>query len=501
MNFAQWWLTRGPSGLPDCFSIMVTFLWEREGRCVMICRQNEDSDLGRSARRRGGIGLAFVASLTAIVAAGCDQQQTAAGPAAQEDGKLLAFPGAQGHGRFAAGGRGGDIMAVTTLDDSGPGSLRECIEADKPRVCVFRVGGVIRFTTERPIIANPYITIAGETAPGGGILLTHDGGPTGLSPIVIKNTHDVVIRHIRVRMDKMGERRESNSGFIVENSSNIILDHVSSSWTRDENFGGQGENDAITVSWSIFAQGLQPHDKCALLSSDSHKPQQVSFINNLCALNGDRNPDANFPAGSCIEVVNNVLYGATGEFVEVWESNGGTPINIVGNVFRAGEKTPPTIAAVTRWRIETKGAASIYAADNALDGAMAMQTANVEEVKAEAPVCPLTFDPAPSTDVLARVLGGAGAMPRDDFDQRIVSDVLARKGELIAEPGILPALAAGEAPLDDDHDGMADVWERTSGVDDQIANSWEDADGDGWSNLAEYLDFAHRERLAENARM
>ena len=109
-----------------------------------------------------------------------------------------AFPGAEGYGRHSIGGRGGRIIPVTTLADSGRGSLRACIDARGPRVCIFRVGGVIRYTTKRPMITNPYITIAGQTAPGGGILLTHNGGPDGFTPLVAKNTHDVIIRYIQI---------------------------------------------------------------------------------------------------------------------------------------------------------------------------------------------------------------------------------------------------------------------------------------------------------------
>ena len=119
----------------------------------------------------------------------------------------LAFPGAEGHGMYTVGGHGGKIIAVTTLDDAGPGSLRACIEATGPRVCIFRVGGVIRFETTRPIIHNPFLTIAGQTAPGGGILLTHAGGTGALTPLVVKNTHDVIVRHLHVRPDRRGESR------------------------------------------------------------------------------------------------------------------------------------------------------------------------------------------------------------------------------------------------------------------------------------------------------
>lgn len=446
---------------------------------------------------------AWLLAASILAVSGCDavSGSPAASVISMDDvgAGALAFPNAEGFGRYSKGGRGGQIIFVTTLDDDGPGSLRACVEAVGPRVCIFRVAGVIRFKAERPLIRNPFLTIAGQTAPGGGILITHDGGAAGLTPIAIKKTNDVIIRHIRVRTDKLGDRRDSNSGFIIETSSNVILDHVSSSWSRDENFGGQGDNQDITVSWSVFAEGLKPHDKCALLSSDSRKPQNLSFLNNLCALNGDRNPDINFPPGSCVEVVNNVFYGATGEFAEVWESNGGTPVSIVGNVFRAGPKTPPRSPAITRWLIETRGDASIYAADNLLDGDLVEATANVAAVRAVSAVCPLTIAPARARNAYDAVLNAAGAFPRDSFDAGIVRDVRDRAGDTIDTPGHLPAIASDVAPDDVDNDGMPDMWERITGIDDTIFNPWEDADGDGWLNLDEYLDYAHRQRVQAGA--
>ena len=280
----------------------------------------------------------------------------------------LAFPGAQGHGRFSSGGRGGAIIAVTTLADAGPGSLRACIDARGPRLCVFRVGGIIRFTTRRPVITNPHITIAGQTAPGGGILLTHAGGRDAFTPLVVKNTHDVIIRNIRVRPDRPAEIRRANSAFTIENSRNVIVDHVSGSWAVDENIGGYGANDNITISSSIFAEGIQPHDKCALLASDPKGPQKLSFIGNLCAHNGDRNPDANFPPGSCVDIVNNVIYDAASQFTEVWESYGGTPVNIVGNSYLRGPKTAARAFAIDLSRVGSTGPARIHAEGNLYDG-------------------------------------------------------------------------------------------------------------------------------------
>lgn len=409
-----------------------------------------------------------------------------------------AFPGAEGFGRKAQGGRGGAVIKVSNLNDSGPGSLRACIDAKGPRTCVFTVGGVIRFTGEPPVIRNPYLTIAGQTAPGGGILLTHAGGPNGFTPLVIKRTHDVVVRHIRVRTDRDGEERGGNDAFTIEDSSNVILDHVSGSWALDENVNGQGQNDLITVSWSIFAEGIPRHDKCALLASDPVGPQRFSFVKNLCAHNGDRNPDANFPPGSCIEIVNNVFYNANSQFAEIWESEGGTPVNIINNYFRAGPNTSGAVGAIDRQTIGSTGIARIYHSGNQLDGLFRMTTDPATIAVVNKQVCALASGAMPARQAYNAVLAGAGAFPRDGFDQKIVSEVMRRTGSIIAKDAVrqLPPIASGTPYRDQDGDGMSDAWEVANGLDPARNDAWADADRDGWANLDEFLDHAHHEVLA-----
>lgn len=438
----------------------------------------------RTMRLAATLGVVAV-----LVTAAFAEEEPPAAPA------RLAFPGAEGFGRMSQGGRGGRIIAVTTLADAGPGSLRACIDADGARVCVFRVGGVIRYTTMRPEIRNPYLTIAGETAPGGGILITHAGGKGAFTPFVIKNTHDVIVRNIRVRIDRPGEQRRADSAFIIENSRNVILDHVSGSWARDENFGGYGGNDAITVSWSIFAEGVPRHDKCALLASDPTGPQRVSFLKNLCAHNGDRNPDINFPPGSCVEVVNNVLYNAQVQFSEVWESYGGTPVNIVGNYYRRGPNTPRLAFGIDRPRIASTGVARIYSQDNAVDGGGIVLAPAARAALVANPVCPLTLRPLPARRSFGAVLAAAGAFPRDQVDTRIVGEVRARAGAIGRPDRVLPRIAGGAPYEDSDGDGMSDRWEKANRCDPRRNDAWQDVNGNGWANLDEFLLYAHNQRL------
>ena len=409
----------------------------------------------------------------------------------------LAFPGAVGHGAGSAGGRGGRIFIVDTLADAGDGTLRSCMEASEPRVCVFRVSGTIRFTGRPPIIRNPYITIAGQTAPGGGITLAHSGGVDGVTPLLIKNTHDVVVRHIRVRLDRTGAFREAEDAFTIENSDNVILDHVSGSWARDETVNGHGDNDRVTISWSIFAEGIPRHDKCALLGGDPSGPQRVSFIGNLCAHNGDRNPDVNFEPGSCVEVLNNLLYNAQSQFAEVWESYGGSPVSIVGNVMRAGRNTGRQAVGIDLERTGSTGQARIFHWDNLFEGRFRDHSPLLASVAAPTPPCPLTIRPIPASETAAAVLAGAGAFPRDAVDQRMVTDARDRTGRIVQYPGDIPATVAGQPYVDEDNDGMDDEWERAMGGEPESFEPWEDADADGVSNMDAFLDTMHRQVMGQ----
>lgn len=411
-----------------------------------------------------------------------DAEEIAAPPAKP------AFRGAKGFGAVSAGGRGGEIIPVTTLADSGPGSLRACIEASGPRVCIFRVAGLIRFTQRPPRIRNPYITIAGHTAPGGGITLAHSGGDSGRTPLVIKDTHDVVVRHLRVRTDREGNERGSEDGVTIENSSRVIVDHVSASWARDEIVNGYADNDEITISNSIFAWGIPRHDKCALLAADSFAPQRVSFIGNLCAHNGDRNPDINFATGSCIEIFNNVFYNAQSEFAEIWESHGGSPVSLVGNSFIAGPDTNPRAVGIVRQTIGSTGRASAYIRGNSFDGEFTHLDSSVAAIASETPPCTFTHQPSSAQAAYASVLAIAGAHPRDRLDAQLVGEIRQRGGRLAREPGTIPPIETGSPYPDADGDGMDDRWERAHGSNPKVADPWSDADGDGVLNLDQFLD-------------
>jgi len=443
-------------------------------------------------RRILAAGVAFFV-ISPVAACGANGQEP---PPPQPVAGPLAFPGAVGWGAGAKGGRGGKVIQITTLADSGKGSFRACVEAAGPRVCVFRVGGLIRFTGRPPVIKNPYLTIAGQTAPGGGITLAHSGGPDGRTPLVIKNTHDVVVRDIRVRLDRIGGERESEDAFTIEHADNVILDHVSGSWARDENVNPYGQNDRITISWSIFAEGIPKHDKCALLGSDPQGPQHLSFIGNLCAHNGDRNPDVNFMPGSCVEIVNNVFYDAESQFTEIWQSYGGTPVSEVGNVMRKGPSTADHAVGLDVVPIAATGKAQIYAYGNKYEGKFVHESPLLPAVAVSKPPCPLTVAPLSADAAYAKVLAEAGAFPRDDVDTRIVHETETRTGHIVKQPGTFAIPAAGTPYPDQDGDGMDDNWERAHGTDPTRFDAWGDADHDGVDNLDAFLADAHAKLVA-----
>ena len=172
---------------------------------------------------------------------------------AQPAAPRLAFPGAEGAGAHAAGGRGGRVIRVTNLDDSGPGSLRAAIEAEGPRILIFDVGGTIRLATPL-VIRNPNITVAGQTAPGGGI--------TVRDHVFEIAADDVVVRFIRARLGD--ESRVESDAFTISRGRRIIVDHVSAGWSIDETLSAgsdyeKPEDDLrdVTVQWSIISESLK----------------------------------------------------------------------------------------------------------------------------------------------------------------------------------------------------------------------------------------------------
>ena len=410
----------------------------------------------------------------------------------------LAFPGAEGAGRHAAGGRGGAVLKVTNLEDRGPGSLRAAVEARGPRTILFDVAGTIQLASDL-VIAEPRVTIAGQSAPGGGVALA--GGT-----LVIR-ADDVVIRHLRVRRGDLTPG-EGDSVWI-ERGRRIILDHVSASWSVDETLSASARYEDggfhdLTVQWSIVAESLRrsrhsegEHGYGSLIRGG--RGARISFHHNLWAHHVARMPrPGNYagpeadPEGPLMEFRSNVFYNWGREF-SGYNDDEATLIrySFIDNAYLAGPDSAGALAFRERNRL-----ASAWFAGNSMNGVIpadpwSLVTGRPPEgyrLAGPVDVAPVASDPAPSA--FQRVLAGAGAWPRDSADARVVASVRARSGGHIdsqQDVGDWPDLAAGEPEPDGDGDGMPDAWERRHGFDPHAADGNGDRDGDGLTNLEAWL--------------
>jgi len=414
----------------------------------------------------------------------------------------LAFPGAEGAGRHAAGGRGGAVLRVTNLEDSGPGSLRAAVETRGPRTIVFDIGGTIRLSSPLTI-RRGQITLAGQTAPGGGVTLRDH-------PLVIA-ADDVIIRHIRSRLgDESGVEADAVS---IERGRRIILDHVSASWSVDETLSVGSRYDPpergvydVTVQWSIIAESLNAsgHGKgehgYGSLVRGGHGAR-MTFHHNLWAAHrarmprpGNYNPPSVDPEGPRFEFRSNVFYGWGGSHAGYnADTESLSAYAFIGNAYVPGPESSG------RWAFEESNPlARAWFEGNAMDGAVPEDPWSLvrdsDRPGYRLPARPEWAGAAGETAMQAEaeVLARAGAGPvRDAVDARIVDDVRARAGRIIdsqAAVGGWPELAQGEPWFDSDGDGMPDDWERAQGLDPASPDDGPaDRDGDGWTNLEDWL--------------
>ena len=348
-------------------------------------------------------------------------------------------------GMNTPGGRGGRVIRVTTLDASGPGSLNEALSAGGPRIVVFEVGGVIDLGKQRLTIREPFVTVAGQTAPSPGITIIRGG--------MSIQTHDVIVQHIRVRPGDAGEAK--GSGWEPDGIStaggeayNVLIDHCSISWAVDENLSASGSRtegpDAtshrITFRNCIIAEGLDDashskgrHSKGSLIHDFC---REIAIIGNLYAHNVQRNPY--FKAVTTGVIVNNVIYNPGSRAIQLsfsdseWQDSDIIPqncrVSVVGNVMIHGVDTRSGLALAS-----SKGDA--YIEDNiALDqtGTSAPLTSGDVRILNGKPMWG-NITLLPASAVVDHVAQHAGARPqdRDAIDQRIVREFLAREGRVI----------------------------------------------------------------------
>ena len=413
----------------------------------------------------------------------------------------LAFPGAEGYGRYAAGGRGGKVIYVTNLNNSGAGSLRAaCQDSTGARTVVFAVGGRIHLSSFINITSDS-ITIAGQTAPGDGITLTGAG--------IYIATDDVIIRHIRVRPgdSATGEGYDNRDAISIgQNAFNIIIDHVSMSWATDENFQLWYAPHDVTVQWSIISEALDTaghsegsHSMGLLIGNHS---KDISIHHNLLAHNQERNPYAKDSTTS--DIINNVFYnwGSRGLDINADTIDNVAKMNVVGNYFKAGpNKADFYIRKLWPDTVDHK----IYNARNGGDDStLILFNQNPSTFYADSgwnffqstPVFSFSNIGAEDAQVAYQnVLAHAGATKpkRDTIDSRVINDVIKRTGGIINSQNdvggypVINAISVTPAKFDSDLDGMPDSWEIKQGLSPSTKDGNDDADGDGYTNLEEYL--------------
>lgn len=449
------------------------------------------------------------------------------------EGAIPAFPGAWGAGMFTTGGRGGKVITVTNLNDSGPGSLRAALDAEGPRIVVFRVAGTIKIDGDLNI-DHPDITIAGQSAPGDGICIA---GTLNI------NTHNVIVRHLRVRRGiSTGGQGDDNIG--GNPNHHIIIDHCSTSWGMDENISlyrhmrpsldgtTQIKDPAqhITIQWTISSEAL---DAKGHAFGGTWGGIPSTFHHNLFASNTARNPSIGMSGP--FDFRYNVLFNWRHRTIDGGDET--SLINLINNYFKPGPATNDNMRDVfarieqrsmyspgNAWRgsgtwypKEEDRPGKWYVAGNIMhdnpevtndnwlgmrakgaDGDAEAEYKNLARVNTPFEGWPVA--PHQTADVaFDAVLEKAGAtLPkRDAVDLRVVDMV--RTGKPLTKTGIIKDIAEvggypelkydlSTVPVDTDGDGMPDDWELQHGLDPKNPNDGAmDSDGDGYTNVEEYL--------------
>lgn len=468
----------------------------------------------------------------------------AAEPKDLPQANIPAFPGAEGGGMYSFGGRGGKIFVVTSLQDSGPGTLREALEAGGPRIIVFNVAGIIRLKS-RIRVRAPYVTLAGGTAPGDGVCIAGD--------TVELETHDVIIRHMRFRRGEtwVGDRNDSLGGNPI---GNIMIDHVSASWGLDENMsmyrhmyqppsGGPElklPTVNITIQNSIFSEGLNTYHHAF---GSTIGGLNSTFHRNLWANNTGRNPSVGMYGD--FTFVNNVLFNWVHRTIDGGDHR--SFFNIINNYLKPGPATP--VGRPISWRLlkpESERSKTVFdhfgkafvngnvvegnarvTRDNWDGGVQPESRADIASVlptiRQDKPFPHARLTILPAREAYEAVLKSAGATrpKRDAVDLRIVQDV--RTGKVSSGPfngsreaykavrysdksideiihlvdlGIItdpsqvggyPAYT-GTPYADADGDGLPDDWETRHQLNPRDpADASIDSDRDGYSTIEEFI--------------
>lgn len=405
---------------------------------------------------------------------------------------LPSFPGAEGFGATTPGGRGGRVIFVTNLNNSGSGSFRAACEASGPRIVLFQVAGTIAL--RGPIIVrNPYLTIAGQSAPGDGICLRDDY--FGIQ------THDVVVRYLRSRLGDV-TAQEQDCLDLLNGAHDCIYDHCSATWSIDESLSTSGVDRNCTIQWCLIGESLNhsTHHKGEHgFGSLARANGPMSWHHNLWIHNNSRNPRLgdNYgrgPTFPTFDVRNNIIYdfGYTASGL----TQGILKVNYVGNYLRPGpsSKAPKPITVGHPSQMTFFIRANVFEGHDDLTKDNTQFFTSLEDKgKREVTFVDTPFPaprvtPAQVKDVLATV--GASRPVRDAVDARLVHDVIAHSGHIInsqQEVGGWPVLKSGPVPVDSDHDGIPDDWEVARGLSPHDGSDAAKAAPSGYTYLEEYL--------------
>jgi hypothetical protein len=467
--------------------------------------------------------------------------------ASQAQAQQLAFPGAEGFGRFAAGGRGGTVYRVTNLNDTGAGSLRDCIEATGARTCVFDVGG--DWVSETALtVTNSNLTIAGETAPPPGVTLKLIPAPD-TDPLII-TASDVIVRFIAVENGRRspGSSATRDGLSVTKDAADVILDHVSVRYGIDETLELEGCN--VTVQNSIVAWGLEDaghddgnHSKGVLAQGGGTQGPHpvdcsVTLFRVLVAHANDRLPEI-WGSYDFVQVSNLLAYNPDQSFFELKQSDDDDDffLDIISSACIAGPDTIGTIPTCLDLRGSTEvldpcPPISLYYSDLLLSSGVS-EYDSTDGAPTEANPCringvvpsewiratpdgsmPTISSVIPAADMYTEMLPYIGrTLPlRPIVDQLVVNNVLEGTGSIInsAAP-IVPTVLFNNAlnallascpcdwrSVDTDGDGMPNTYERANGFDPfDDADGVEDEDADGYDNFEEYLHY--RASLAPSA--
>lgn len=397
-------------------------------------------------------------------------------PAAAQNG-LPAFPGAEGFGALATGGRGGEVYHVTNLNDSGSGSLRDAVSKG-PRIVVFDVGGYIPLKSILSVRSN--ITLAGQTAPGEGI-------GTRNYEVSFSGSKNVIVRYMRFRQG-LTSGQDKKSAINITSGSSMIFDHCSVSWGRWDTIDMNRCSD-ITFQHCLIAEGIAPQRFGCLCQSDN-----ITFSHCLWINHHSRNPKSK----GRVQFLNNVVYNWQLDAYIEGASAGVNYHDIVGNYFIKGPSTGnhgPFAGGNANARVYADGNWYDDNRNGLLDGrpttTQDLGPVTLLDAPFAAPPIPVTVDTA--RDAYFKVVAGAGAsLRRDAVDARIVLDLtsLGVRGRIISDPaevGGFGELQGGMAAPSCAGDGIPDSWKLYYGLDPCIYAATGDFDATGYTNVEKYI--------------